>query len=239
VGRLVDRRLGRKLVTAAAIARPELLLGALGWSQSRDLRFGRVESWPATLSGFEDVAPLVLASNAANRGLAAMSLVETAHLWRLAREAGDGLLIEIGRERGGSTLVLAAALADGARLVSYDPQSKLGVPELDDELAAALARFGLDAKVELSTESSHDATPPEGEYALVLIDGDPSYDGTRLDFERFARRLRPGAHVLFHDAVAGGPRQPQLTPLLAEIEADPDFERRPDVGTFADFVRRG
>jgi hypothetical protein len=39
--------------------------------------------------------------------------------------------------------------------------------------------------------------------------------------------------------VAGGPRQPQLTPLLAEIEADPDFERRPDVGTFADFVRRG
>ena len=81
--------------------------------------------------------------------------------------------------------------------------------------------------------------PPEGEYALVLVDGDPSYEGTRLDFERFGRRLRPGGRVLFHDAVAGGPRAPQLAPLVAEIGGDPDFERQPDVGTFADFRRRG
>lgn len=238
VRRLLDLRLGRTFVAVAAIERPDVLLGALGFSVSREARFTRTDAWPSSVSSFEDVAPLVLSSNPANRGLAAMSLVETAHLWRLAAQARDGTVVEIGRERGGSTFVLAAALAGRGTLVSYDPQGKLGSLDYDAELRASLAHFGIDANVDLSVEDSHEAVLPEGEYALVLVDGDPSYEGTRLDFERFGRRLRHGGHVLLHDAVAGGPRMRQLTPLVEEIEQDPEFERRPDVGTFAHFVRR-
>jgi predicted O-methyltransferase YrrM len=136
-------------------------------------------------------------------------------------------------------LVLAAALAGRAQLISYDPQDKLGSKAYDEELQQALDRYGLGSNVVLSNEDSHLAAPPDGDYALVLVDGDPSYEGTRLDFERFGRRLRPGGHVLFHDAVAGGPRAAQLAPLLEEIDADADFRRRPDVGTFAQYARRG
>ena len=238
VRRLLDSRAGRALVGVAALERPDVLLGALGFTLSRDARFTRI-TWPSSVSSFEDVAPLVLSSNPANRGLAAMTLAEAAHLWRLAAAVGDGTIVEIGRERGGSTFVLAAALANRGRLVSYDPQGKLGSTDYDAELRAALEHFGLAANVELSLEDSHVADPPKGEYALVLVDGDPSYEGTRLDFERFARRLGSGGHVLFHDAVAGGPRARQLAPLMAEIDADPDFDRRPDVATFAHYTRRG
>jgi len=72
----------------------------------------------------------------------------------------------------------------------------------------------------------------------VLVDGDPSLAGTRNDVERFGRRLRPGGRLLFHDATRGGPRSATLRPLLAELGADEEFTRLPDVGTFADFQRR-
>jgi predicted O-methyltransferase YrrM len=236
VRRLLDTKLGRSLVSVAAVERPDVLLGALGWSVSRDCRFRNLAEWPRSLSGFEDVAPLVHSSNAANRGLAAMSLVETAHLWRLAADTSTDQVIEIGRERGGSTFVLGVALGGRGRLVSFDPQSKLGSAAFDDELRAALERYDI-RNVDLRLEDSHAAELPEGEYSLVLIDGDPTYEGTKRDFERFCRRLRRGGHALFHDATAGGPRTRQLAPLMEEIEADPEFERQPDVGTFAHFVR--
>lgn len=238
--RLSGTFVGRRIIGELAVERPEILCGAVGSALSRRSRFGNVQAWPRELLGFEDVAPIVLSSNAANRGLASMRLDEVAHLWRLARASGAGTLVEIGRERGGSTLVLAAAMHPEASLVSFDPQTKQaeGGRTFDDELAETLARYGLAARVRLVAEDSHTARQPDGEYALVLIDGDPTLDGTRTDFERFGRRARVGGSVLFHDAAPGGPRSATLRPLLAELEADPDFERQPNVGTFAEFTRR-
>jgi len=138
-------------------------------------------------------------------------------------------VVEIGQERGGSTLVLGAALTGRGRLVSFDPQGKLGSSSYDDELRSALARYGIE-NVELRLEDSHTAE-------LVLVDGDPSYEGTKRDFDRFCRSLRTAGHALFHDAAAGGPRSRQLAPLVEEIERDPEFERQPDVGTFVHFIR--
>jgi predicted O-methyltransferase YrrM len=226
--RFFETFVGRRLIGELAVERPGMLCGAVGAAMSRRSRFANVAVWPRELLGFEDVAPIVLSSNAANRAIASMRLDEVAHLWRLARQSGPGTLIEIGRERGGSTLVLSAAMHLEAVLISFD-----------DELSEALSRYGLDERVKLLVEDSHTATPPEGEYTLVLIDGDPSLDGTRADFERFGRRVRPGGRVLFHDAAPGGPRHATLSPLLTEVEAEAEFERQPDVGTFADFQRRG
>jgi predicted O-methyltransferase YrrM len=238
--RLSDTFVGRRVIGELAVERPDMLSGAVGSALSRRSRFANVKTWPHELAEFEDVAPVVLSSNAANRGIASMRLDEVAHLWRIARACGPGTLIEIGRERGGSTLVLAAAMHPQATLYSFDPQTKQAGRgnAFDAELSEALARYALDGKVQLVTEDSRTAERPEGEYALVLIDGDPSLAGTRADFERFGRRVRAGGRVLFHDAAPGGPRHATLRPLIAEIEADPEFERQPDVGTFADF-RRG
>lgn len=115
---LAASRLGRLWIGYLVLERPELLSGALGSALSRDARFDRVAAWPERIGGFEDVAPVVLSSNAANRGVAAMALVEVAHLWRLAAQAGRATLVEIGRERGGSTFVLAAAMSPDAVLYS-------------------------------------------------------------------------------------------------------------------------
>ncbi len=227
---------GRRALAVVARERPSLLLGPLGWALARNSRFAEIRSWPESLSTFADVAPLVLSSNSANRGVASMSLEEAAHLWRLA-EAGHGVIAEIGRERGGSTFLLASAMPASSRLVSFDPQGKLGTDRWDDELREALRRYGLEERVTVSLEDSHLAEVPEG-LVLVLVDGDPSYEGTRLDFERFCLALAPGGHALFHDAVGSGPRRVQLAPLLDEIERGGRFDRQPDVGTFAHFVRR-
>jgi predicted O-methyltransferase YrrM len=127
-----------------------------------------------------------------------------------------------------------------AVLLSYDPQTKLGREgeRFDEELRRVLTRYGLDGRAVLLDEDSHTAPLPDGEYRLVLVDGDHSPEGARLDFERFCRRLAPGGHALFHDAVAGGPREAQLAALLEDVAQDGSFVRAPDVGTFADFVRR-
>lgn len=239
-GRLTERllrsNLGRRATARAVLESPDVALGALGWKLASTAAYAP-RGWPVAAAGFEDVAPVVLSSNEANRGVASMSLVELAHLWRLVRESAPGTIVEIGRERGGSTFVLAAAVHPGSVVHSYDPQTKIGA-RYDDELRDALGRFGLSGNVRILLEDSHVAEPPEGDLALVLVDGDPSYEGTRLDFERFCRRLRPGGHALFHDAAPGGPRHPQLARLMDEIAADAEFERQPDVHTFAHFVRR-
>ena len=134
---------------------------------------------------------------------------------------------------------LAAAMGPQARLHSYDPQTKLGVAGPDAPLAALLDRYGLSGRVELHVADSHAVEPPGGEFGLVLVDGDPTYVGSRLDYERFCLRLRPGGHALFHDAVPPGPRHEALGPLLLEVEREGELDRQPNVGTFAHFTRRG
>lgn len=233
-------RLGKLWLGYLVLERPELMTRALGSALSREARFSRLDRWPARLAGFEDVAPMVLSSNEAGRGIASMSLVELGHLWRLAGAAGPKVLVEIGRERGGSTFVLAAAMSPGATLYSYDPQTKQGHlgDEFDRQLVDALRRYDLEARVRILKEDSHVATVPDGEYALVLVDGDPTYAGTKTDYERFAPQIEPGGRLLFHDAAPGGPRHRDLAPLMAEIEAAGVFERQADVGSFVDFVKR-
>lgn len=236
---LTRTRLGRRLLARAILDVPEFALGTLGWSLASEARVPAGDELPATLGEFEQLAPLVLSSNAANRGLASMRLDEAAHLWSVGRSVGAATIVEIGRERGGSTLLLAAAMAPGAVLHSYDPHTKLGGAGPDAPLAALLDRYGLAGRVELHVADSHTVEPPDGELGLVLVDGDPTYAGTRLDYERFCLRLRSGGHALFHDAVAPGPRHEALAPLLVEIQREGELDRRPDVGTFAHFTRRG
>jgi len=74
---------------------------------------------------------------------------------------------------------------------------------------------------------------------VILVDGDPTYAGTRRDVVRWGDALRPGGHLLLHDAAAGGPRSGALAPLVAEVSADPGWERQRDVGTFVHLRKAG
>jgi len=206
------------------------------------MRFRNVERWPESVRGFEDLA-FLFSSNQLNHGVASLQIDEAALLFRLARDIERGPVAEIGRFKGGSTVVFASALPEGVELWSYDFHVALrpDMPgaDLDEELRAALVRFGLDSKVHLLVADSRTAEPPPGELALLFIDGDHSYEGAKADFDRWSAFVRPGGHVLLHDAVDTGGYgnvYPGVARLVGEIGAG--WERRPGAGSIAHFVKR-
>ena len=225
---------GKNLVHAAVLADPGRA------------RYASVERWPESLEGFEDLA-FLFSSNQLSHGIASLQLDEAALLYRLARRMPEGAAVaEIGRFKGGSTLLLASALPKGAELWSYDLhvalRADLSGPQLDSELAAALERYGLRDRVHLVVGDSRVVEPPPRACALVFVDGDHTYEGARADYERWRRFVAPGGHLLFHDAVdAGGygNHYPGIARLVDEIERDDEtLERRPDAGSIAHFTRR-
>jgi predicted O-methyltransferase YrrM len=244
---------GRSVDTVAAVVR-DVVKGALvraGRTRlgqhaiiaavTRDPRLARldtVESWPDRLEGFEDLS-FLFASNRLNHGVISMQIDEAALLYRLAREAGAGAtLVEIGRFKGGSTLLLAAARRPGAEVWSYDVS-----PSHDRSLADALRRYGLEEGMHVLVADSRTAEPPPRPCDVVFIDGDHSYEAVRADWDAWSGRVASGGHVLMHDAVdrgGFGAFCEGVTRLVAELEQDrgAGWERRPGAGALAHFARR-
>jgi predicted O-methyltransferase YrrM len=230
--------LGRRTVRGAM-----RVLLKLTVDMSPDARLSNVREWPDSLRGFEDLS-FVFTSTQLDNGIAQLTIEEAAHLFRTARDAGPGTLVEIGRYKGGSTLVLATAMHPGARLVSYDLHAVPGVPsaDFDRELRGVLERYGLGDRVELVVGDSHTAELPGG-CVLVFVDGDHSLEGVLADYEHWKRALEPGGHLLFHDApnrskLAAGGCEP-VGEAIGEIERrDSRFFRRvAQADSIADFVR--
>jgi len=222
--------LGRRLIVELVTADRE----------RRGASFADVRAWPDAIAGFEDLV-FLLGSTVLAHGLASLRLDEAAYLYRVARDEGPAVAVEIGRYRGGSTFLLAAALENGV-LHSYDIQTRQGLSgaELDRALAAALDRYGLSDRVRLHVEDSRTAAPPARQVDLLFIDGDHTEPGVRADYERWGPLVAPGGHVLFHDAVDAPDLVPTSQPgpraVIAGIGGD--FEPRPGAGSIAHFVRR-
>ena len=165
-----------------------------------------VDLEPSETIGFEDLAGL-FASNLLNAGLISATIRQAAYLYRTAHRLHAKKIIEIGRYRGGSTILLAAAAGRDGRIWSVDngeEESRLshdGRP-YDDQVRDLLARYGLHA--DLIVGDSRTVVFETGPVDLVYIDGDHSYDGTRCDVERYGSRLRPGGALLLDDAVNAG-----------------------------------
>jgi predicted O-methyltransferase YrrM len=214
---------GKNVVHAAVIGDPDRL------------RLSRVERWPVTVRGFEDLA-FLFSSNQLNHGIASLQIDEAALLYRVARDAGPGALGEVGRFRGGSTIITAAAMSDRSELWSYDV-----APPFDDELADALTRLGLRDRVHLVVADSRTVDLPT-DLRVLFVDGDHTYEGARADYDRWRGTVAVGGDLLFHDAVdtgGYGNHYPGIVRLVAEIQRDdPDFERQPGAGSIAHFVRR-
>jgi len=231
VRRLGRTPVGKNLIHAAVLRDPSTM------------RFRNVEQWPADVRGFEDLA-FMFSSNQLNHGVASLQFDEAALLFRLARDAQSGPFAEIGRFKGGSTIVFAAALPDGVELWSYDLHVALRADmpgaELDEELRTALERYGLAGKVHLVVADSRTVEPPSRELELLFVDGDHSYEGAKADFERWGAFVRAGGHLLFHDAVDTGGYgnvYPGVARLVAEIERNGGWKRQAGAGSIAHFVK--
>lgn len=238
-------RHGRRALASIARADPQLVIEALGPRVNRNARFATVRRWPDHLQGFDDLA-FLFSSHQLHHAIISLAIDEAAYLYDLARGTGATTIVEIGRYKGGSTLLLAAAMSSEARLYSYDlhvKQSYLysGV-ELDDELRRALERFGLADRVELAVANSHTVEPPSDTCGLVFVDGDHSYAGVRADYGHWRPVIPHGGHLVFHDAGAAGDLSVPHTEIVcavAEIERDDAryFVRHEATGTLVHFER--
>ena len=215
-------RIGRNAIYAATMSDPR---GA-GLADA---------DWPPSVAGFEDLA-FLFTSGELNHGIASLAFDEAAYLYRIARRLDPATIVELGRFRGGSTLVLSTAMDEGAELHSYDPSRP------DAALVHALGQYGLAGRVHLHVGDSRTAPAPPQPCALVFVDGDHSYAGARADYERWSRLLRPGGHLLFHDAAhAPGYRSfdEPVARLVAELETEDRALRRVGgVGSIVHFTRQ-
>jgi predicted O-methyltransferase YrrM len=122
----------------------------------------------------------------------------------------NGVFVEVGSHLGASTVVLAECL----RRVS----SRRSVPTpvvycvdtwqndaMTEGVRDTFAEFTANTAgwtrliVPLRGYSSDVSLPFDGDCDLVFIDGDHSYEGVKLDVERFSPRVRPGGRCVFHD----------------------------------------
>jgi predicted O-methyltransferase YrrM len=218
-----------------------LLAATIG--DPRNLRFSTARWWPDEIRGFEDLA-FLFSSNQLNHGIISQELDEASRLYRVGRDIPDGSVVEIGRFKGGSTFLLAAALSGRATLWSYDihvaHDATFTGAELDDELRAALRRYDFDRDVHLVVADSRSVEPPPAPIRALLVDGDHSYEGVRADWDHWGARLAPGGHVLFHDAIDYGGIGTYVAGvgrLVGELDADPHLDRQANAGGIAHFVK--
>ena len=221
---IVGSRLARRVAGAVIRNDVEFAREQFGPLLERNRHFRDVDI-PDGVHGFEDL-DFLFASNRLNQGIVLLTIKEAALLWRAARRVTDGTIVEIGRFKGGSTIVAATAMGAGAQLYSYDLHAKLtglyDYPQLDQETRDTLERLGVNDRVHLIVGDSTTAEPPPGLVDLVFIDGDHSYEGARADFDRWKEALAPGGTILFHDANAG----PLIggDPNVARVVADAERE---------------
>src|SRR6266511_3994770 len=202
--RIARSSFGFRALASVAQADPQLVVEALGPRVNGSARLSRVRAWPDTLLGFEDLA-FLFSSHQLHHAVISMAIDEAAYLFALARSLESPTIAEIGRSKGGSTLLLAVAGDEGSHVWSYDLHVKqTSGADSDDELVSALERYDLAGRVTLVVGDSRTADAPPRPCDLVLIDGDHSYEGARADYERWRSLTRSGGHMLFHDAVELG-----------------------------------
>jgi predicted O-methyltransferase YrrM len=208
--------------------------------ERRGSDFAHVTAWPTRIAGFEDLA-FLFSSTILAHGIASLRFDEAAYLYRLVREERQSTIVEIGRFRGGSTFLLAAALESGS-VHSYDIETRQRRDggELDRQLIGALERYGLSGRVHLHIADSRVADLPAGQVDLLFIDGDHREPAVRADFERWSPLLPPGGHLLFHDAVESPDFASSVSsgPVHVVSEIASNFDRREAAGSLAHFARR-
>jgi predicted O-methyltransferase YrrM len=143
-----------------------------------------------------------------------LSEAQAKRLWDAAqRVPADGLLVEIGSFHGRSAIVMASALADGARLVAIDPHAggDRGPLEIAPEaergegdhqaFVSNLRDAGVESRVDhvrLMSSDAHGAV--NGAIDVLYVDGAHRFGPARDDIVRWGARVRDGGTMLVHDS---------------------------------------
>lgn len=177
--------------------------------------------------GFENLVGL-FSSTTLDEYIATMNVRQAAYLFGLIRRMDAKKVIEIGRQWGGSAVLIAAAMreqgefwsiADPAEL-DWDLEKRgrtLDRP-VEEQVAQVCSRFGITAHI--VADDPRTVEVETGEVDLVMIDGDHTYEAAMSDFERFGRRVRLGGAVLFDDAVYDDFCEPAHTADVKRVVAD-------------------
>jgi predicted O-methyltransferase YrrM len=125
-------------------------------------------------------------------------------LFEAARSLPAGsTVVEIGSHQGRSTVVLAAALEVGSRLVAvdpFDPGWRYGGPSTQMKLVGHLEDAGVTERVDVVATTSRAARSAyDGEVHLLYVDGKHDYWTARDDL-RWGERVPDGGVVLVHDS---------------------------------------
>ena len=249
LGGLLDRILPARLMEALIAARfkrkPGDVLEGIGPSLNRK---PNLDNRPQDLEvkgeiGFEHLAVLY-SSTSLDHAISSMTVRQGAYLFGLIREMGARKIVEIGRFKGGTTVIMAAAMGNRGRLWSID----LGFKEAylnpgrswDAMLRDTLATFGLSNVEILVGDSRIIEVSFDGPLDLLMIDGDHSYEGVRSDFDRFGRLVRVGGAVLFDDAAGDGvfpSHEDTVGRLVREIASTGGYQLVKSVNRMAHLTR--
>jgi len=149
-----------------------------------------------------------------------IGLEESIELYRLARDARSGCIVEIGSYRGRSTVFLAlgSRAGTGATVFAVDPhRERIGalggrfgpqdrIPFLEAMLSHGCGE--LVAPVQLDSEQA--AAAWREPISLLFLDGDHSVAAVERDLEAWLPHLAPLGTVAFDDAT-----EPELGPATA------------------------
>ena len=146
---------------------------------------------------FEDLTWL-FTCDSRNRGLIRQGFDEAALLWKTVKATG-GNILEIGRNFGGSTVLLTAAAGTDRDIYSIDNRS-----HEDSACKNYLVRPDNQQRVHLLVTDSRKALP-NIRFGLLFIDGDHSFEGVLADVLAHWNSLQSSdgglALAAFHDAL--------------------------------------
>ncbi len=218
--RWVDRLLASDRVAASLTHR----LGLRGLSGPLSLAAAAPRDL-AKPQGFEDLAWL-FSSNYANRHLTLLMIEEAAWLYRRLRAMPAPVVAELGRAKGGTTFLLAAAGAqvlsidDGSFERSWSQRHRTISEGLGGGLEAALDRAGLRDRVELVAGDVRSHVVAPSAFDVVIFDIPLGGRAMGEVFERWWQGVRPGGIFVLRDGRE--PRVPGAMALAAALEQRAD-----------------
>jgi hypothetical protein len=186
----------------------------LRWRQIASADFDRqVPSDLDRIHGFEDCYWL-FESGPTNCSLSQLRFDEAADLYHRIVEMDHPRVAELGRYKGGTTLLLAAA---GAEVLSLDNDADGGQQEFVPALERALARFKLEDRVEPVVADVLDYDVERASFDLVLMHCSPDHELSWGVFRRWWPSVKPGGAFIFHLS----PELPGEVQMVEELRQDP------------------
>tara|TARA_B100000508_G_C11350038_1_gene223496 strand:+ start:56 stop:697 length:642 start_codon:yes stop_codon:yes gene_type:complete len=168
---------------------------------------------------------------------------EIRYLYKLAKKSKVGIY-EIGRMKGGSTLVLCQANKD-VLITSVDNN-----PANDIKFKNILMKLNIGFNLRIVEDNSHTYTP-EHKYDLLYVDGGHLYQECLSDLKQAWNNVVTGGHILCHDSVEEPHVNNQVRKAIWDFVGDKfenkeiEFIINPNVGsyfaehgTFCHFIKK-